>query len=80
MTESEKVEAGIRCCLGPVERCSECPYQEKRQEFSDDACRQALRREAIAAIECLRQRVIYYRDMAKGVTGRDPGGKAESRP
>lgn len=80
MTATEKVEAGIRCCLGPVERCCDCPYLDKHQEFTNDECRQTLRREAIAAIECLKQRVKYFSDKAKEVTGHDPGREAESRP
>ena len=85
MIASEKVEAGIRCCLGPVERCDECPYREKLETltlemFTNDECRQALLREAIAAIEGLKQRVKYFSDKAKGVTGHDPGREAESRP
>ena len=80
MTATEKAMEGIRCCLGPVERCCDCPYLDKLKEFSNDECRQALRREAIAAIECLKQRVKYYSDKAKGVTGHDPGGETEKRP
>jgi len=75
MTATEKVEAGIRCCISPVDRCDDCPYREKAKDVDFEECRIALRREAIAAIECLKQRVKYFSDKAKGVTGHDPGRK-----
>ena len=54
MTATEKVEAGIRCCISPMERCSECPYREKAKDIDFEECRIALRREAIAEIERLK--------------------------
>ena len=55
MTKTEKALAGIRCCLGPIERCDECPYLVKAldadQEFNFEECRQALRNDALEVIQ-----------------------------